>query len=241
MKKILILALCIAFSNCNKFDQTNVVENPAYKKQTPSNNTDNSSDNQDNSTDNNSGNNSGNSTDNQNNNSSDNSSNNQNNSGNNSNQNNNSGNSTAHAINSTNFGKYLLENGFDTDKNGTLEESEIRSISSLNLSGKNLSGNALSGIEYLTDLEILDVSNNSLTELTLKGSQLVNINVSNNQLTYLDISGVGATITGIFGKFDATGNSNLTCIKANSNHINATTLFKDNWKKDANCNFNTNC
>ena len=245
MKKVLILALCIAFSNCNKFDSSNVVEKPSNK--TASQNS-NSGSNSSNSQNNNSGNSN---TNNQNNNSGSNSSNNQNNNSENSNtnnQNNNSGNNSSNnqnnnsGINNSPLGRYLVQNGYDKNNNGILDENEIKSIQSLNLSGKNLSGNILDGIEYLIDLEELNVSNNNFTELTIKGEQLININLSNNKLVKLDISGVGVFINGAGGQFNATGNRNLTCIKANPNQINsAKGIYKNNWKKDANCNFDTNC
>ena len=281
MKKVLILALCIAFSNCNKFDSSNVVEKPSNKtasqnsnsgnnssnnqnNNSGNSNTNNQNNNSGNNSSNNQNNNSGNSnTNNQNNNSGSNSSNNQNNnsgnsntnnqnnnSGNNSsnNQNNNSGNSNSNnqsnnsGINNSPLGRYLVQNGYDKNNNGILDENEIKSIQSLDLSGKNLSGNILDGIEYLIDLEELNVSNNNFTELTIKGEQLININLSNNKLVKLDISGVGVFINGAGGQFNATGNRNLTCIKANANQINsAKGIYKNNWKKDANCNFDTNC
>ena len=53
MKKVLILALCIAFSNCNKFDSSNVVEKPSNKTETQNSN---SGSNSSNSQNNNSGN-----------------------------------------------------------------------------------------------------------------------------------------------------------------------------------------
>ena len=245
MKKVLILALCIVFSNCNKFDSSNVVEKSTNKTEfqnsnsgsnssnsqnnnSGNSNTNNQNNNSGNNSSNNQNNNSGNSnTNNQNNNSGSNSSNNQNNNSGNSNTNNQSNNS---GINNSPLGRYLVQNGYDKNNNGILDENEIKSIQRLDLSGKNLSGNILDGIEYLIDLEELNVSNNNFTELTIKGEQLINI------------SGVGVFINGAGGQFNATGNRNLTCIKANANQINsAKGIYKNNWKKDANCNFDTNC
>ena len=55
-----------------------------------------------------------------------------------------------------------LKNGYDLDGDGQLTVGELRAITSLDLSDSGLS--SLEGIEYLTGLTYLDLSDNNLTQ-----------------------------------------------------------------------------
>ena len=61
------------------------------------------------------------------------------------------------------FGVYLYN--FDKDGDGVLSDSEIASITGLNLSGMGIT--AIDGLHYLTNLQSLDCSNNKLVTLDL--------------------------------------------------------------------------
>ena len=61
------------------------------------------------------------------------------------------------------FGPYLFQ--FDKDSDGVLSDSEIASITGLNISGMGIT--AIEGLQYLTSLQSLDCSNNKLTALDL--------------------------------------------------------------------------
>ena len=98
---------------------------------------------------------------------------------------------------------------YDNDGSGGLSSSELRKIQKLDCSGKGIK--SLEGMEKLNRLQILDCSNNQLTnldvgqsiyllELDCSGNNMETLNVSNairlqelvcsnNQLTNLDVSG----------------------------------------------------
>ena len=103
-------------------------------------------------------------------------------------------------INSTNFPddnfRSYVSGSFDVDGDGTLSDSEIASVTSINVNSRGIS--SLQGVGYFTaltelycdynQLTALDISNNTaLTELRCLGNQLTTLDVSNNTaLTYLD-------------------------------------------------------
>lgn len=78
--------------------------------------------------------------------------------------------------------------GYDMDNDGKLTREEALEIRSLSLSSKTIS--SLSGIEYFSNLEILDCSSNKLTSLELsKNTALKILNCkSNPSLAKLDVS-----------------------------------------------------
>ncbi|WP_409417828.1 LamG-like jellyroll fold domain-containing protein [Flavobacterium sp. PS2] len=87
-----------------------------------------------------------------------------------------------------NFEQKLIDLGIDTDGlNGKISNSNISTITSLNLSNSNISD--LAGIENFTSLTDLDCSNNQLTTLNLNQNLLLEtLNASSNQITTLDLS-----------------------------------------------------
>ena len=94
-------------------------------------------------------------------------------------------------INSTAFPDETFRNNikwdFEKNSDSVPSSSEISNAKSINYSDKKIE--SLAGIEYLTALQVLDCSNNSLTSLDVsKNTALVSINCSGNQLTGLDVS-----------------------------------------------------
>lgn len=137
------------------------------------------------------------------------------------------------------FERFLLDAGYDKNGNKLLEEEELVDIISLNCSNKGLSD--LKGIEKLTNLEILNASNNNLSVVTLTNKILIEVNLSNNKLTQLNIAEC-ENLTGGYAKFNAQQNPNLKCIKVSSrNQLGATKAFRQNWLKDDTAQFSVNC
>ena len=76
------------------------------------------------------------------------------------------------------FRTYIMNN-YDTDSNDRLSQLEAESITAISASGKSIS--SVQGIKYMTAIETVDLSNNSLTELDLSASSnLTTINVKGN-------------------------------------------------------------
>ncbi|MCD8015491.1 MAG: fibronectin type III domain-containing protein [Lachnospiraceae bacterium] len=111
------------------------------------------------------------------------------------------------------FRTYILEN-IDEDSSGTLSQSEINSVSSLNVEEMEIT--TLEGIRYFTkltsltcgynNLTALDVSantnltylrcyHNQLESLYVNGTALVTLNCNSNSLTSLDVSNLTALTT----------------------------------------------
>lgn len=84
------------------------------------------------------------------------------------------------------FRTYVSDN-FDTDKDGTLSESEIKAAKTIDVNQKGIT--TLQGIEYLTSVQSLDCSNNKLTSLDVSElTKMSSFVCDNNQLTSLDVS-----------------------------------------------------
>lgn len=85
----------------------------------------------------------------------------------------------------TNFKSYLTGN-FDTDGDGEISEGEALAATEIDISGNSVS--RLTGIEYFSNLERFDCSNNSLTTISLsQNTRLRELNASNNNLTSIDL------------------------------------------------------
>ena len=79
-------------------------------------------------------------------------------------------------------------------------------------------------------MEVLDLSNNELTEATIALESLSNLNISGNEkLTKLDISG---SIYLSLGIFTSLNNPNLSCIKVNNNQVNLPKLKPNSFRID---------
>ena len=78
-----------------------------------------------------------------------------------------------------NFKTVLINSGFDLDNDNDISLDEAALITQIDASGKSIT--TLSGIEYMTALQTLDCSNNSLTELDLSSNTaLATLNVTGN-------------------------------------------------------------
>ena len=94
------------------------------------------------------------------------------------------------AIDNTNFPdanfRTVVEN-FDTNKDGSLSDTEIAAVEAIDCYGKGISN--LKGIEYFTSLDILWCADNQLTALDVsKNTALTDLDCRKNQLTSLDVS-----------------------------------------------------
>ena len=94
------------------------------------------------------------------------------------------------AIDSTNFPdanfRTVVEN-FDTNKDGSLSDTEIAAVEAIDCHDKDISN--LKGIEYFTSLDYLDCCGNQLTALDVsKNTSLKILNCIYNQLTTLDVN-----------------------------------------------------
>jgi hypothetical protein len=126
------------------------------------------------------------------------------------------------------FEEYLVNNGYNINKNGTIDSDEADKIKELSLVGRKIKN--LTGIEKLRNLEVLDLSNNELTEATIALESLSNLNISGNEkLTKLDISG---SIYLSLGIFTSLNNPNLSCIKVNNNQVNLPKLKPNSFRID---------
>ena len=133
------------------------------------------------------------------------------------------------AINSTNFPdsafRSYISSNVDSNKDGFLSDSEIKSITSLSL-GKTSSTNEsakisnLKGIEFFTALTYLDCQYNKLTAIDLsKNTALKTLICNNNQLKTLDLS----------------KNVSLNSVDCNTNQLTTLALGNNSSLQNVNC------
>ncbi len=85
------------------------------------------------------------------------------------------------------FRKIVASNSIDKDQNGYLSAIEISETTEIR--GGDKSCQNLIGVEYFTDLEILEFANNSITQINVEHNpKLVKLRCGGNQLTELDVS-----------------------------------------------------
>ncbi len=98
---------------------------------------------------------------------------------------------TGVAINETNFPDAMFREcvkAYDTDKNGSFSEAELKKINVIKVPFKQISN--LKGIEFFEYLKILDCSYNQLTALDLSRNRLLaELCCSNNRISALNLSG----------------------------------------------------
>lgn len=86
-----------------------------------------------------------------------------------------------------NFKNALINQGFDTNNDGEIQESEVDHISNVDVENSNISD--LTGIEAFTSLHSLQARNNQLTTIDVSNNTILSfLNVNNNQLVSLDLS-----------------------------------------------------
>lgn len=135
-------------------------------------------------------------------------------------------------INGTNFPDEVFRNyisvNFDIDKNNILSDTEINEVKQINVSSTNLNYKEihnLQGIEYFTNLEVLDCCHNKLINLDLsKNTSLKTLNCETNKLSSLDISNNAALKTlncsyNLLTKLDISKNIYLVELKCNYNEL----------------------
>lgn len=130
--------------------------------------------------------------------------------------------------------QYLLDNGYDTNRNGVLDTNEVTGIIVLNAANKDIT--SLDGIDNLISLNEANFSGNKIRTATIRVTTLANLNLSNNRLNQLDISGA----TRLVNKLNITGNPDLLCVKASNNQRNLLTL-SSNFAKDSQTTISENC
>ncbi len=130
------------------------------------------------------------------------------------------------ALNSSNFPdanflQYLRDAGFDADGDGSLSDTEISHVSSVNCAKKSISD--LTGIAHFTALTKLYCYENQLTSLDVsKNTALAYLSCYSNRLTSLDVSRNTAL------KWLGCSSNQLTSLDASRNTALETLLCHDN-------------
>ena len=128
------------------------------------------------------------------------------------------------AIDGTNFPdanfRTVVEN-FDTNKDGSLSDTEIAAVEEIECVSKKISD--LTGISYFTALKSLKCRNNQLTTLDVsKNTALEELDCYNNQLTKLDVS----------------KNTSLKILKCNYNQLTTLDVSKNTALTELRSNIN---
>lgn len=133
------------------------------------------------------------------------------------------------AVNARNFPDTRFRNYVsdfvDTDASGTLSKAEIQKVKSMYLSSdqKEKTVKNLKGIQYFTNLEILDCQQSRLTRLDVsKNKKLKTLNCDSNKLKKLDLT-------------KNTKLEELSCCKNNLTQLN---VSKNQELKTLNCGWN---
>ncbi len=129
------------------------------------------------------------------------------------------------AINETNFPDknfltYVKDN-FDKDKSDSLSASELAAVTKIDCNNKNISD--LTGIEYFTNLAMLECGNNQLTSFDVsKNTNMTVLYCYDNQLTSLDVS----------------KNTNLKKLYCDANQLTSLDVSKNTNLESLYCNHN---
>ena len=122
--------------------------------------------------------------------------------------------------------QYLLNNGYDKNNDGTLQDSELAQIETLVATGKSITN--LDVLSKMTSLKQADFSGNKIAIAVLNAPLLAELNLSNNRLISMDISRAPKLIDNI----NITGNPKLTCVKATSIQLTSLKNTSNNIKTD---------
>ena len=140
----------------------------------------------------------------------------------------------------TNLRNILLQT--DLGKDGILTKSEIKGITTLTVPSRNIS--SLSGIEYFTELSVLDCHDNQLTALDVsKNTKLTTLYCFSNKLTTLDVS-KNTELTELYCPFnkltalDVSKNTKLTVLHCINNQLTALNVSKAVNLKELSCAYN---
>ena len=138
------------------------------------------------------------------------------------------------AIDNNNFPdanfRTVVEN-FDTNKDGSLSDTEIAAVEAINCYKKGITN--LKGIEYFTSLKKLKCFNNQLTSLDVsKNTALTYLDCHSNQLTSLDVS-KNTALTQLYcknnqlTKLDVSKNTALTELNCSNNQLTKLDVSKN--------------
>ena len=138
------------------------------------------------------------------------------------------------AIDNNNFPdanfRTVVEN-FDTNKDGSLSDTEIAAVEAINCYKKGITN--LKGIEYFTSLKKLKCFNNQLTSLDVsKNTALTYLDCYSNQLTSLDVS-KNTALTQLYcknnqlTKLDVSKNTALTELNCSNNQLTKLDVSKN--------------
>ena len=149
------------------------------------------------------------------------------------------------AIDNTNFPdanfRTVVEN-FDTNKDGSLSDTEIAAVEAIDCYGKGISN--LKGIEYFTSLDILWCADNQLTALDVsENTALRFLSCYTNQLTTLDVDKNTALeelycYSNQLTKLDVSKNTALTDLHCKDNQLTTLDVSKNTALTDLDCDKN---
>ena len=149
------------------------------------------------------------------------------------------------AIDGTNFPdanfRTVVKN-FDTNKDGSLSDTEIAAVEAIDCYGKGISN--LKGIEYFTSLDILWCADNQLTALDVsENTALRFLSCYTNQLTTLDVDKNTALeelycYSNQLTKLDVSKNTALTDLHCKDNQLTTLDVSKNTALTDLDCDKN---
>ncbi len=152
-------------------------------------------------------------------------------------------------INADNFPdetfRSYVDTHFDTTDDGILDAAELAAITEINLFFEGITTiTDLTGVEYFTELTILDCSQNQLTSLDVsQNTALLHLGCHKNQLTSLDVSGCTeltelSCYSNKLTTLDVSGCTELTNLNCYSNKLTSLNLSGCTQLTSLNCDDN---
>jgi len=136
------------------------------------------------------------------------------------------------SIPDTNFEQALIDSGYDDTLDTYVDFLSVLDITQLDLSNRSISD--FSGLEYFTNLEDLNLSGNSISEIPLVNyTKLTTLNLSGNSFNQLDLSNNSQ-----LSSLNISGNPNLTCVKVEPSLIGN---IPGGWIYDSTTGFELEC
>ena len=136
------------------------------------------------------------------------------------------------SIPDTNFEQALIDSGYDDALDNYVDFLTVLDITQLDLSNRSISD--FSGLEYFTNLEDLNLSGNSISEIPLVNyTKLTTLNLSGNSFNQLDLSNNSQ-----LSSLNISGNPNLTCVKVEPSLIGN---IPGGWIYDSTTGFELEC
>ena len=136
------------------------------------------------------------------------------------------------SIPDANFEQALIDSGYDDILDTYVDFLSVLDITQLDLSNRSISD--FSGLEYFTNLEDLNLSGNSISEIPLVNyTKLTTLNLSGNSFNQLDLSNNSQ-----LSSLNISGNPNLTCVKVEPSLIGN---IPGGWIYDSTTSFELEC